>query len=67
MQEGFFYCRGAIMKMNDIEIKIEGKEICLSQFNLEHFGIDNVYITLDQAEIIANEIIRLSKEGLYNT
>jgi hypothetical protein len=55
------------MKMNEIEITIEDGQICLSRFNLEHLDTDDVYITLDQAEIVANEIIRLSKEGLYNT
>jgi hypothetical protein len=50
------------MKMNEIEITMENGVICLSQFNLERLDTDDVYITTDQAEIIANEILRLARE-----
>lgn len=51
------------MKMNEIEITISNGSICLSQPNVESStGEDFVYITVDQAEIVANEILRLANE-----
>ena len=50
------------MKMNELEITMENGVICISQFNLDRLDTDDVYITVDQAEIVANEILRLSKE-----
>ena len=50
------------MKMNEIEITMENGAICISQMNLLRLQDDEVYITVEQAEIVANEILRLSKE-----
>ena len=51
------------MKMNEIEITIKDETICISQPNMQaETGFDSVYITVDQAEIVSNEILRLAKE-----
>jgi len=60
--KGFFIVVEDKMKMNEIEITCENSAICISQFNLDRLDSEKVYITIEQAEIVANEISRLARE-----
>lgn len=60
--KAFFIVVEDNMKMNEIEITCENRAICISQFNLDRLDSEKVYITIEQAEIVANEISRLVRE-----